>query len=250
MTELGFDSGVNPKSGDERFSGYKKLGNKEEGKMKKVLVTAGSTQTQIDQVRVISNIFKGTTGTRIAQHFCQQGAQVKLLTSNPGLVTYGCKLKHTKYKTFAELKALMEKEITQNHYDVIIHSAAVSDYECTGVMVKDDKDSLVELSAATKVSSQFPELFLRLKPTDKLIDLIRSPWGFQGSLIKFKLQVGMPTEELIAIAQKSREHSQADLIVANCLEWSREYAYILSADQCSKVSRQDLAQELYRRVGQ
>ncbi|MFC1598459.1 phosphopantothenoylcysteine decarboxylase [Patescibacteria group bacterium] len=216
--------------------------------MKKVLVTAGSTQTQIDQVRVISNIFKGTTGTRIAQYFCQQGAQVKLLTSNPDLVTYGCKLNHIKYKTFAELRALMEKEITRQEYDVIIHSAAVSDYECTGVMAKDEHNSLVELSAATKVSSEFSELFLRLKPTDKLIDLIREPWGFQGTLIKFKLQVGISTEELISIAQKSREHSQADLIVANCLEWAREYAYIISANNWQKVSRDELAEELYRRI--
>jgi len=216
--------------------------------MKRVLVTAGSTRTEIDQVRVISNIFKGTTGTRIAQFFCHQQMDVTLLTSNPELIEYGCKLKHYKFKTFSDLKRLMENQITQNIFDIIVHSAAVSDYECVGVMAKDDQDALVEINSENKVSSQFSELFLKLKPTDKLVDLIRTPWGFKGTLVKFKLQVGMTNEELIKVAQKSRQHSQADMIVANCLEWARKYAYIISENQWSKVSRNDLAKELYGRV--
>jgi len=35
----------------------------------KVLITAGSTNVMIDQVRCISNIFKGKTGNAIARFF-------------------------------------------------------------------------------------------------------------------------------------------------------------------------------------
>lgn len=59
-----------------------------------------------------------------------------------------------------------------------------------------------------------------------------------GKLVKFKLQV----------AAKSRIASEAALIVANCLEWARERAYILGADRCETVARANLPEALYSRV--
>ena len=54
--------------------------------MKRVLITAGATTVPIDKVRAITNIFKGRTGTEIAEFFSKKGCQVILLTSNPELV--------------------------------------------------------------------------------------------------------------------------------------------------------------------
>jgi hypothetical protein len=71
------------------------------------------------------------------------------------------------------------------------------------------------------------------------VDLIRSPWGFKGVLVKFKLQVGMGDDELIAVATRSREQSKADIIVANCLEWSTERAFI--------IDEPNVAQRVHRR---
>ena len=45
-----------------------------------VLVTAGNTQTPLDRVRAITNIFSGRTGTRIALEAHRRGHRVTLLT--------------------------------------------------------------------------------------------------------------------------------------------------------------------------
>src|SRR5262249_42268135 len=45
--------------------------------------------------------------------------------------------------------------------------------------------------------------------------LIRPAWHFAGVLVKFKLEVGANEQELLEIAERSRVHSAADLVVAN-----------------------------------
>jgi phosphopantothenate-cysteine ligase/phosphopantothenoylcysteine decarboxylase/phosphopantothenate--cysteine ligase len=50
-----------------------------------ILVTAGNTQAPIDDVRCITNIFTGHTGTRIALAAYSRGHSITLLTSHPEL---------------------------------------------------------------------------------------------------------------------------------------------------------------------
>ena len=214
----------------------------------KVLVTAGSTAVPIDQVRVISNIFGGKTGTDIAEHFFSQGDEVVLITSNPKLVKSASeKLKVTSFRTYDELISLMEKEITSGDFDVVIHSAAVSDYRVSGVFVKNSSSELAPIDRDNKISSAHQSLFLEMTPTQKIIDLIRTPWGFRGKLVKFKLEVGLTDKELIRVAEASQAASDADFIVANCLEWSRHYAYLINRrGDYLKTSRKNLALKLRR----
>jgi phosphopantothenate-cysteine ligase/phosphopantothenoylcysteine decarboxylase/phosphopantothenate--cysteine ligase len=238
--------------------------------MKKILVTAGNTQVPIDKVRAITNIFKGKTGTAIAKHFAEQGAEVTLITSNPALIADAPKnLRIVPYKTFDDLEVAMQAELGKpdNGYDVVIHSAAVSDYATAGIYILEESEEMVEISPnlfakmpserlaevdkSGKVSSAHPCLYLKLTQTKKLVDLIRADWGFKGILVKFKLEVGKSNGELLAIAEKSLTASGADFIVANCLEWSDASAYIMDhsgkGDFCKRAN---LAAELYRRVSQ
>lgn len=220
-------------------------------KKMKVLITAGSTIVPIDKVRLISNVFSGRTGTEIAKYFAKKDDEVTLITSNSKLLkSYKGKFIQTiSYRTFDDLKAIMETEIRNNDYDVIIHSAAVSDYKVSRVCVKGKKGKLIGIDAKKKVSSKHKKLYLEMVPTEKLVDLIRRPWWFNGTLVKFKLEVGITDEELIEIGKKSRAVSEADLIVVNCLEWSGQYAYILGEDgKPEKTSRRKLPENLYKRL--
>ena len=217
----------------------------------KILVTAGSTQSPIDQVRVITNIFRGRTGTEIAKKLDAKH-EVTLITSNPRMAEspggYGSNYKYRvlSFKTFDQLADLMEQEICTGQYDVIIHSAAVSDYRVEGVFTQED-GQLQVVVADSKIPSSHSELFLRLTPTFKIVDKIRSEWGFEGTLIKFKLQVNMTETDLIKRAMNSRLASEADYIVANCLEWSKEYALIIdSHDVVERVSRLNLPKAVER----
>ncbi len=232
-------------------------------KGKRMLVTAGSTASPIDKVRVITNIFHGRTGERIALAAALAGWHVTLLSSAKGpngeFDQDPLLLDRRRYRTFDELAAMMEEEVVGGHkptgepYDAIIHSAAVSDYRVASTCVLDDdgrpKRLAVAGSAAAKIPSSHQQLFLELVPTVKLVDKIRGAWGFQGRLVKFKLQADMPDAELLEIAHRSLVQSWADLIVANCLEWSAEYAYVLdAAGQVQKVTRDELPRELLRRL--
>ncbi len=205
----------------------------------KVLVTAGSTWVPIDHVRGITNIFKGQTGASIAQYFAAQLCDTTLLTSSPTLSTPHTYLQLLPYHSFDDLAMHMEQLVRHEHFDAIIHSAAVSDYLVVGI------DGAGEHHG--KISSEHEELILHLKRAPKLVDQLRNPWGFTGALVKFKLEVGLPEDALLFRAQKSMVHSGAELIVANCLEWAHQSAQILYAgdSRVDSVSRKYLPEHLY-----
>ncbi len=80
---------------------------------------------------------------------------------------------------------------------------------------------------------------LRLVRTPKLVDRIRAAWGFGGVLVKFKLEVGVTEEELRTIAERSRQQSQADWMVANTLD-GLTWALLGSADGYDRYRRDEL----------
>lgn len=228
----------------------------------KILVTAGNTQTPIDQVRCITNVFSGRTGTWIAIDAHRRGHDVRLLTSHPEVVADLAGPSDTTerwcvgpYRTFADLRHLMEQEIVGGSYDAIVHVAAVCDYEVAGTYALPPETTIDPTSyslaasgrlafldaGAGKVKSHHPEVWLRLTPTPKLVDLIRDSWGFRGILVKFKLEVGVPAEELQRIADASRRYSRADAIVANTLEGISSWALIGSEEGFVQVDRKSLS---------
>jgi phosphopantothenoylcysteine synthetase/decarboxylase len=149
--------------------------------------------------------------------------------------------------------------------DAVVHSAAVSDYLAAGVyapaantVFHADRGEwhssaatppLLLDRAAGKVKSDEAELWLRLVRAPKLVDLVRSDWGFRGVLVKFKLEVGVSAERLLEIAERSRRHSAADLMAANTLEGAAEWAYLGPVGGAyERVARRDLAARLLEEV--
>jgi phosphopantothenate-cysteine ligase/phosphopantothenoylcysteine decarboxylase/phosphopantothenate--cysteine ligase len=216
----------------------------------KFLVTAGNTQTPVDRVRCITNIFSGRTGARIAASAFDRGHAVAFLTSHPEVLA-DCpsarpriepEFRVRPYRTFDDLEAAMGDEIRRGGFDVVIHAAAVSDYRVAGIFTQHNGG--FEDVSAGKVKGSHPELWLRLVPMPKLVDKIRSEWGFAGVLVKFKLEVGLSEAELLAVAEKSRVHSKADLMVANTLEGMHDWALLGGTAGYAKVPRADLAERL------
>jgi len=238
-----------------------------------ILVTAGNTQTPIDRVRCITNIFTGKTGAGIALSARDRSHSVTLLTSHPEAVleldrdgqSFTERWVVHPYRTFDDLHSLMAREIMTGGYDAVIHCAAVSDYLVRGVYTPAPGTGS-EISAGTwlgalspaladpaegKIKSDETELWLRLVRAPKLIDRVRNEWGFTGVLVKFKLEVGVTTDRLLAIAEQSRRHSQADLMVANTLEGANEWAMIGPIQgKYEQVSRGNLASRLLEVVEQ
>lgn len=232
------------------------------------LVTAGNTQTLIDRVRCLTNIFSGKTGGRIAVAAHARGHSVCLLTSHPEAVPApapSATWKMTPYRTFEDLESLLQCEIQQGSYDVIVHAAAVSDFAQSGVYApaptahfepesatwqsSEGPPRLLDV-AAGKVKSKHLELWLRLTPTPKLVDRMRAAWGFQGILVKFKLEVGLSDGELLEVAEHSRLDSQADWMVANTLEGMAEWAFVGPVNGVyEKIPRANLPDRLLDLLG-
>lgn len=239
----------------------------------KWLVTAGNTVTYIDKVRCITNVFSGRTGTTIATQAALQGHFVVLLSSHPELVTTpphektpcAGSLHVERFQTFDDLARLLRQHLTRGDFDAVVHCAAVGDYEYAGVYAPEPGTrfnqatgtwtcdgpgfpTLVDRQAG-KVKSDEPELWLRLVQTPKLVDQIRQPWGFRGLLVKFKLEVGLSVDRLIEVAEASRKHSAADLMVANTLEGMGTDAFLGPvAGRYERVARNELAPRLVAEV--
>jgi phosphopantothenoylcysteine synthetase/decarboxylase len=237
----------------------------------RILVTAGNTLTPIDRVRGLTNIFTGRTGANIAVRAHERGHSVTLLTSHPEAAAslhnsepVGDRWEVRRYRTFEDLQTRMTELASTPSLDALIHSAAVSDYQCAGVYAPapdtafhpesgrwsgpPDGPTMTDM-AAGKVKSSEPELWLRLVRAPKLIDLVREPWGFTGVVVKFKLEVGVSDEGLLEIAEASRRHSAADLMVANTLEGASFWAYVGPvAGVYQRVGRRDLADRLLDEV--
>lgn len=207
---------------------------------KRVLVTAGSTWVPIDRVRVITNIFTGRTGCAIAQKARDMGAQVKLLigVGNPGLPLRGVRV--IKYSYFDDLLKLMKKELLSGKYDIIIHSAAVSDY----IPVKP--------RYGKKIPSGSKVLTIKLKPALKIIKQIKK-WDPDIFLAQFKLEVGKKLNELIKTGYQSMVKNASDLVVVNDLNKmnkNKHEAYIMDrAKKIKKVAtRESLASNLLKTI--
>ncbi len=176
-------------------------------KNKKILITAGPTWIPIDKVRIITNIFTGRLGAIIAKEAIKRNAKVTLLLG-PSPICLPLKkspqLRIIRFKFFKELFKIMKKEIRSKNYDVVIHSAAVGDFEPVKFY-------------HGKISSQIKNLVLKLKPTPKIVDEIKK-WDPKVFLVKFKVEANLRKNELIKRAYESMLSSNADLMVANDLK--------------------------------
>ncbi|CAN5184598.1 phosphopantothenate--cysteine ligase [soil metagenome] len=234
-----------------------------------ILITAGNTQTPIDRVRVITNVFTGKTGARIATCAWARGHTVTLCTSNidalPSVpeMPEGAekRLSVFQYSTFDDLTGLLQQLLRTQTFDAIIHSAAVSDYLVAGTYLPADRSffnartkewecrngppGMVERDPNTKMNSREPEMWVRLVRAPKLVDRFKTQWGFDGLLVKFKLEVGLSDSDLVTTAEASRVQSQADLMVANTLEGSQHWAYLGPNDgRYERVPRREMAERL------
>lgn len=101
------------------------------------------------------------------------------------------------------LAASLEKALSDEHYDVVIHAMAVLDYV---------PDSASTRSQKTKSGRE--QWTIHLVPSPKIIDRIKrlSPTTI---LVGFKLEAGVSPQALIASARQLMDRSAADLVIAN-----------------------------------
>jgi len=206
-------------------------------KNKKILITAGPTWVPIDSVRVISNIATGETGVLLAEKLSKAGAKVTLVLGPVGACCLNHKIKLIKFKFFDELKNIITKELSFTKYNILIHSAAVSDYR-----------PLKNYNQKVKSGKKLWQL--KLTQTPKLIDLIKK---LDPSLILvgFKFEPEARKDTLMKRAKNLLDHAHLDLIVANTIFGNLYKAYVINHNRTygPVFNKKDLAVKLINLIG-
>lgn len=166
----------------------------------RVLITAGGTSEPIDDVRVLTNKSTGRTGANIADYFIKNGAQVVYLGAKMGFKpTLDCE--QLNFSSFQDLSDKMKQILTEQKIDLVIHSAAVSDFT-------------VKPFPGKLSSDNSPQLEFTKNP--KIIDSIKE-WAPMTKLVAFKLTSKSTDKEQKEAVKKLLTHAQADWVVANDL---------------------------------
>lgn len=216
----------------------------------KVLIVAGGTSEKIDNVRSITNTSTGRLGSLIAETFLKRGHEVVYLTTENAIKPSG--VVPIIISSTADLLRELTRLLSEQHFDAVIDSMAVSDFTVAHSYSKEefiadfsrelDQNQDVSQSFAAlakespipekKISSDTENLVLILKKTPKVIQQIKKIQP-QTLLVGFKLLVDVSRDELIEVAQASRKKNQATFVIANDLtEVSAEHhhAYFVGED--------------------
>ncbi len=176
----------------------------------RVLVTSGGTAEPVDSVRVLTNASTGRTGAGIAGHLAHCGHDVVLLRSAGSAPGPGCR--EERFTSFADLDAALNRLLSTERFDAVIHAAAVSDFAVAEVSV-DGKDR----PASGKLDSDASPV-IRLRPNPKLVDHLRARSCHEAiRIVAFKLTAGGDRGEAERAIAALFDRSGADLVVHNDL---------------------------------
>ena len=176
--------------------------------MRPILITAGATHNPIDVMRSITSHASGKTGVEIALSL-----QKTHLLGSPLAVEHLKRRSSTEqhlqpsYASFGStrnLQELMHNWIKQNPNGIVVHSAAVGDYECEQV-------------SSEKISSQQAEILLRLIPAPKILNDLHA-LSSNLTIVSFKAAGPQVSDkDLLHIAQKQQALSHSTMVFANRL---------------------------------
>lgn len=195
----------------------------------RILITSGGTKVDIDPVRHIMNMSKGTMGKSIAIEALNNGHEVHFLTSEDGKTpfkigldlnsipigvargslddlidfyqNYKDRYQEFSFRTYEDYREKMFALPRCFHYDAIIMCAAVSDYTA------DFQQNKVKSSS---------EMSIQLYPTEKIIDKMRSI-APKSKLVGFKLLNDSSPDALERVCQDYIKRKNLDMMVGNDL---------------------------------
>lgn len=186
---------------------------------------------------MLATIFTGRTGAYLANEFKKKGSDVTILINLHGLgaqkKVFAKGIKVIPFRYLEEFSSALIKELKKTRYDMIIHSAAVSDYK-------------LKKTFKGKIPSGKNELNLNFKSAQKMIGAIRT-LAKNSILVQFKLEI--KRAGLLNRAYKSLVANKSDFCVANALEDLRlgYKAFLLDKEKQVKVihSKKELLRSLY-----
>ena len=168
-----------------------------------ILLTAGATREPIDSVRYLSNISSGATGAALAERLAAAGHRVTLLHGEGAVQPVGASgVNCVVFGSTAQLGERLRAALGTGAFDVVIHAAAVSDYQPAAV-------------SAEKLSSDADNMTIHLVPTPKLLPQLRGWSPNPVRVVGFKLTTGAGPAERAAAVGKLLSRGGVDAVVQN-----------------------------------
>lgn len=221
----------------------------------KVVITAGGTSEKIDNVRKITNSSTGKLGLCIANEFLKtvEDVEITYICSKETFCPNDDRVKIKRIIGVDDLEREVRNVLENNDIDVFIHSMAVSDYKVDYVSTLEKLKNNEEFTMTdNKISSSLSDLVIVLKPTKKIISIIKdiSPNTY---LVGFKLLDNVTNDKLIEVATNLMIKNKCNLVVANDLENirnGRHIGYIIDEENNVIVAegKDDIAKKLVRRI--
>lgn len=178
-----------------------------------ILITAGATREPIDGIRFVSNVSTGRTGSSLADQLSALGWSVIYLHGQ-GAVKSQTARRTLEFSHFADLADKLKLELGSNHFDGVIHCAAVSDY--SPIEIQAGKSKLSPL-AQSKMNSD-DDLVVSFKRNPKILPHLKDySQNKNVKVVGFKLTLNASADERQAAIEKVWSDS-VDAVVAN--DWA------------------------------
>lgn len=197
----------------------------------RILITAGATRNKVDAIRYLSAHATGRTGSilayRLARSMAEEGG-VDVLGSAEALFNFSHAIYFNREEFFGTRDLMARVERLAPLADIIIHSAAVGDYEVDAI--------------DGKILSGQPEVMLRLTPAPKILDHIRA-WSPNCFLVSFKAAApGTTLDDLEAIARAQLLRTRSDIVFANVIG-NQEKVILVRAKSATRFKKRSSAIE-------
>jgi phosphopantothenoylcysteine decarboxylase/phosphopantothenate--cysteine ligase len=168
----------------------------------------------------------------LAKKLKNLGARVTLILGPVEPCCLDKNIKLIRFKFFNELRDIIVRKLKSKKYDIVIHSAAVSDY-------------MPARYYGRKIKSGMRNFKLNLIPTIRIIDLIKEV-DPSLCLVGFKFEPQAAKNILIKEAKRLMRQAGLDLAVANSIEGTRYLAYILEGAKIygPMLNKKDLVEQL------
>lgn len=173
----------------------------------RILVTGGPTVEFIDPVRVITNMSSGKMGLALAADAARRGAEVVYVYG--GELEAPSRVDSVKVRTTEEMSAAVMKALGSSKFDAYISAAAPSDFAPV-------------TRARKKIPTAGGRFELALKPTPKIVEVVRKKWP-KIFMVAFKAETAGSDKELERTAQNFRKKLRAGLVIANNVSGGRGF---------------------------
>jgi len=204
-------------------------------KSKTLLITMGRTQEAIDPVRYISNKSSGKTGVAISKEFLRNGWRV-VAVCGPMEAKLPKQCEKIEVKSAEDMNSAVLK--MQKQANVIVHCAAVADYQPKQI-------------AAQKVKNSRAMQKLELKETPNILKNTIKNKTAKQKIVSFALE----TENALKNAHKKFEEGGMDILVVNTAgnfgNDKVEYGILSKSGQNAKLalsSKEELASQVFVKV--